>query len=86
MSVTWQPTEPLVLLTRPIESLQKMAMQAGIPFTDMQLLGKCLQLIRNTRDFETALTEWNARAYVDKTRKNFKLHFQNAQRVLKEFR
>ena len=32
MLTTWQPHDPIVLLTRPIETLQKMATQAGIPF------------------------------------------------------
>ena len=63
-----------------------MATQAGIPFTDMQLLEKGLQLIRNTRYFEMASTKWNAGAHVGKTWENFKLHFQNEQRVLKEVR
>ena len=56
MSMTWQPSNPIVLLTWPIEYLQKLAQQAGIPYTDQQLLEKGLILIQNMRNFEYALT------------------------------
>ena len=55
MATTWQPSDPIVLLTRPIENLQKLATQADNPFSDKQLLEKGLSIIRNTRDFEHAL-------------------------------
>ena len=42
MNMSWQPHEPIVLLTRPIKNLQKLAQQAGIPYTDKQLLEKGL--------------------------------------------
>ena len=67
MLMTWQPTDPLVLLTRPIENLQKLAIQAEIPFTDSQILEKGLTLIRATRDFEYALTQWEDKQQADKT-------------------
>ena len=38
MMMSWQPTDPIVLLTRPIEQLQKLATQVGIPYTDSQIL------------------------------------------------
>ena len=56
MSMTWQPYELIILLIRPIKNLQQLVQQAGIPCTDKQLLQKGLQLIRNTCDFEYALT------------------------------
>ena len=34
MASSWQPTDPIILLTPPIEQLQKLATQAGIPYTD----------------------------------------------------
>ena len=46
MSISWQPIEPMVLLTRPLEQLQKLATQANIPYTDDQILEKVLSLIR----------------------------------------
>ena len=45
-----------MLLTRPIEQLQKLAIQAGIPYTISQILEKGLTLIYSIRDFEYALT------------------------------
>ena len=56
--MSWQPTDPIALLTRPIEQLQKLATQAGIPYTDGQILEKGLTMIRSTRDFEYALIQW----------------------------
>ena len=67
MNMTWQPHDPIVLLTRPIENLQKLAQQAGMPYTDQQLLEKSITLIRNTRDFEHALTHWEQKSLAQKT-------------------
>ena len=55
--MSWQPNYPIVLLTRPIEQLQKLATQVGIPYTDSQILEKGLTKIRATKDFEYALTQ-----------------------------
>ena len=54
--MSWQPSDPMVVLTRPVEDLQKLATQAGIPYTDSQILEKGLTIIQATRDFEYALT------------------------------
>ena len=86
MTMSWQPTDPLVLLTRPIEQLQKLATTAGIPYTDSQILEKGLTLIRSTRDFEYALTQWEDKPQDDKTWANFKTHFHEAQLQLKKIR
>ena len=86
MSMTWQPSDPIVLLTRPIENLQKLAQQAGIPYTDQQLLEKGLSIIRSTRDFEYALTEWEKKPVADRTWATFKTHFHEAQLNLKKIR
>ena len=67
MSMSWQSSDPIVLLTRSIEQLQKLATQAGMPHTDSQILEKGLTIIRATRDFEHALTQWEAKTQVDKT-------------------
>jgi len=56
MFLSWQPTDPMVLLTRPLEQLKKLATQAGIPYTDNHILEKGLSLVRVTHDFEYALT------------------------------
>ena len=72
-----------MLLTRPIEQSQKIATQAGIPYTDSQILKKGLTMIRVTRDFEYALTQWKGKPQEEKTWANFKTHFHKAQLQLK---
>ena len=84
MLITWKPHDLLVLLTWPIETLQKMATQARIPFSTAQLIKKGLQIIKNTRDFEIALTAWNVRPDTKNTWDNFKTHFQEEKQALKE--
>ena len=86
MTLSWQPTEPMVLLTRPLEQLQKLATQANIPCTDNQILEKGLSLIRATRDFEYALTQWENKQQNQKTWATFKTHFHEAQLQLKQIR
>ena len=56
MNTTWLPSDPLILLTRLLEQLRKLAQHAGIPYTDAQILEKALAIIRVTKDFEYALT------------------------------
>ena len=86
MTSPWQPTDPIILLTRPLEQLQKLATQAGIPYTDSQILEKGLTKIRATRDFEYALTLWEDKPEEQKTWANLKTHFHEAQLQLKKIR
>jgi len=79
MTMTWQLTDPIILLIRLIEQLQKLATQAGIPFTDSQILEKGLTLIHSTRDFEYALTQWEDKLQNQKDWATFKTHFHEAQ-------
>jgi hypothetical protein len=76
----------MVLLYRPIEQLQKMAVTAGIPYSQAQLLEFGLTIIRATRDFEKALSEWSTQPLTNKNWTNFKSHFKQAQSELKEIR
>ena len=55
MAMTWLPSDPIILLTKPLEDLNKLASQAGVPFTSAQILEKALSVIRATKDFELAL-------------------------------
>ena len=80
------PSDPMVTIYRPIEQLQKLAEIAGIPYTESQIVDFGIQLIKYTRDFETALGEWNKKNTEDKTWDIFKEHFQNAQQTLKDIR
>jgi len=41
--------------------------QAKIPYTGNQILKMSLSLIRSTRDFEYALTQWEDKPAVEKT-------------------
>jgi len=84
--MSWQPTDPMVLLTRPLEQLQKLATQANIPYTDNQILEKGLSLVRVTCDFEYALTQWENKPQNQKTWAHFKTHFHEAQLQLKQIR
>ena len=86
MSMTWLPSDPIVLLTRPLEQLQKLATHAGIPYSSSQILEKALAIVRGTRDFEYALTLWEQKSAADKTWENFKTHFHEEQLNLKKIR
>ena len=86
MSLSQQPSDLLVLLTRPLDQLKKLAVQANMPCTESQILEKDSQLIRNASDFEYALTQWEDKNPADKTWANFKTHFHDHQLKLKKVR
>ena len=85
-ALSFHPSDPLVVLFNPIEKLKTMGTSAGIPYTEAQLLDVGLTVLRNTRDFERALGDWEAKQNVTKTWDNFKTHFTNAQKQLKAIR
>lgn len=60
------PTDPIALLARPLENLEKLAEQALILCTDQLLLEKGLTLMPNTRDFKYALTQWENKPSANK--------------------
>ena len=70
----------------PIEKLKKLANSANIACTEEQILDIGLTAMRNTRDFETALADWDKKPAVQKTWDNFKTHFKEAQQQLKRIR
>ena len=59
--------------------LQKKAIEAHIPYSEAQLLELVFSLIRNTRNFEKALGEWNTKDAGNNIWDNFKSHFRAAQ-------
>jgi len=59
MAMTWLPSDPIILLTKPLEDLNKLAIYAGVLYTPKQILEKALTIIRATRDYELALTVWD---------------------------
>ena len=52
----------MILLFNPIEKLKKMAESAEIPYTTDQILDIALTVVCNTRDFKTALGDWEGLA------------------------
>lgn len=83
-TMIFHPADPMILLFNPIEKLKSMGESAGIPYTADQLLDMGLTVIRNTRDFEKALGDWEP--IVNKTWTLFKSHFSDAQKQLKAIR
>ena len=86
LSTSFVPSDPMVTIYRPIEQLRTLAEIARIPYTESQIIDFGLQLIKNTRDFETALGEGNKKDLQDKMGETFKDHFQDAQQMLKDIR
>ena len=75
-------TQPLVELYNAVEELQEIATASHSPFTDRQMVGLGMKLIRNMNDYEKARGEWMAKPIVDKTWNNFKTHFDDAYQYL----
>ena len=85
-SMTFNPADPMILLFNPLEKLKKMAEAAQIAYTEEQILDMGLTVVRNTRDFEKALGDWESLAAAHKTWTRFKQHFKDAQKQLKAIR
>ena len=85
-AMTFHPADPMILLYNAVEKLKTMGESADIAYTEPQLLDIGLTVIRNTRDFEKALGEWEALATTAKTWAKFKKHFTAAQKQLKAIR
>ena len=62
LSTPFVPCDPMVTIFRPIEQLRTLAEIAKIPYTESQIVDFGIKLIKSTRDFETALGEWNKKA------------------------
>ena len=63
-----------------------MAIAADIEYTADQILDISLTVVRNTRDFERALGDWEVLPPIWKTWDNFKTHFKEAQKQLRAIR
>ena len=83
MSMIQLPSDPIILLTRPLEQLEKLAQQAGIPYTLAQILEKVLSIIRATHNYKLTLTFQENKSSADKTWTNLKTHFHEVQQYLK---
>ena len=60
-----------------------MAEAGDIVYTVDQVLDITLTVVRNTRDFERALGDWEAKPARQKTWDEFKDHFKKAQKQLR---
>ena len=78
--------DPVVTVFTALEDLQELATAAGNEYTDRQLVKFGVEIIKNTGDFETGLTEWNAKTLTDKTWLHFKSHFTAAYKNLRATR
>lgn len=86
LRTSFMPSDPLVTIWSPIERLKKFSIRAERPYTEIQLIDMALQLIRNMRDFEKALGNWDKKVDADKTWTNLKEHFCDAQLELRKIR
>ena len=85
-NMNFNPADPLVLLFNPVEKLKKLAIEAEVPYTENQLLDLTLTVIKNTRDYETAIRDWCYKKTHSNKWDDFKKHFEDAQQDLKEVR
>ena len=83
---TFDITQPLCILIDDIEDLQEMALAANSAFSDSQLVRMGMTCIKNTNDFEQALSHWYAKPVADRTWQNFKTHFEEAQLNMRKVR
>ena len=86
LATPFVPNDPMITIYKPIEDLRTLAEIAQIPYTESQIVDFGIHLIKNTRDFEQALAEWNKKPSTDKTWEVFKEHFHDAQKMLKDIR
>ena len=73
LTAPFVPNDSMITIYPPIEQLRPLADIAGIPYTETQVVDFGVQLIKSTRDFETALGEWNRKPQTEKSWKNSKL-------------
>ena len=69
-----------------IDDLQLLAEAANEPRTEQQLMNHGLEIIQRTGDMEKGLSEWFEMNPANKNWDNFKTHFSNAHRTLKQIR
>lgn len=85
-SFQYNLTDPLESFYQKIEDLRDLGDAANKPYTEPQLIGYALDIIKNTHDFEDAQKEWNRKLPVEQTWENFKIHFEEALEELEEIR
>ena len=84
MRATWDPNSPIDCLVKQIEDGQDYADDGGQPYTAEQLLRIAYTLVFKTGLYFEDCKTWNARPANQHTWDNFKIHFQTAQRLLRD--
>ena len=84
MRATWDPNSPFDCLVKQIEDGQDYADDGGQSYTAEQLLHIAYTLVFKTGLYFEDCKTWNARPANQHTWDNFKIHFQTAQRLLRD--
>ena len=84
MRATWDPNSPFDCLVKQIEDGQDYADDGGQPYTAEQLLRIAYTLVFKTGLYFEDCKTWNTRPANQHTWDNFKIHFQTAQRLLRD--
>eukprot|EP00957_Ditylum_brightwellii_P173964 13244567-Ditylum_brightwellii.AAC.1 len=75
MAKPFDPAAPIEDLFAQISNRQDLAVAAGVPYLEMQLVMKTYDLIFKTGVYNDACKEWNRRAAADKMYANLQLDF-----------
>eukprot|EP00957_Ditylum_brightwellii_P055556 4210746-Ditylum_brightwellii.AAC.1 len=82
MGALFNPAAPIKDLFAQISDGQDLAVAAGMPYSDIQLVTKMYDLIYKTGVHNDACKEWNHRAMARKTYEQLQEHFTTAHREL----
>ena len=85
-SFFWDLRDLPVIMYNKIDDLVSLAEAANMPKTEAQIVNYGLDIIKKTNDFEQALLTWFAMPAANHTYANFKQHFADAQRELRQNR
>ena len=84
MRTTWDPNSPFDCLIKQVEDSQDYANDGSQPYTAEQLLRIAYIVVFKTGLYFEDCKAWNACPATTRTWDNFKTHFQNAQRLLRD--
>ena len=84
-NLDYHPRQPVDLVFNAVDDLADYAEMATTgAFTQTQIIGKAYSQFNRTGLLSQAVTEWNRKPAVQKTWINFKTHFRQARKELKE--
>lgn len=84
MNTPWNPTSPFENLVKQIETGQQFAKAGGAELSETLILVIAYNLIFNTGLYFRPCEKWNLKPAHEKTWTNFKQHFRNATKLLKQ--